>query len=187
MFRNTHHRLAQLFAMGLSRKEISAITGLSYTRLATHENDPTFRELITKYEPDIVQARKDRADEFASLEFESAMTAARLKQRKLQLAEETADAAEDAGEEVKLPAFSELLAVTSDFGDRFGYGKQSRQTNEIVDFAKMMEVRMAQMGKATVIDAVGHHTASGLEGKGLVPESPPTQPYAAKAGLRRRI
>jgi len=214
-FRNTHHRLAQLFAMGLSRKEISQITGLSYTRLATHENDPAFRELITKYEPDIIQARKDRADEFAATEFESAMCAARLKHRKLH---DTEDALE-AGEDVKLPAFSELLAITSDFGDRFGYSKQSRQTNEVFDFAKILEAQMSRMGKATVIDAVGHHTASGLEGKGLVPESPPTQPsrpgesqfstsgsgqvpaitpeqvrvaggrdqYAAKAGLRRRI
>ena len=179
MFRNTHHRLAKLFAGGLSRKQISEITGLSYTRLMTYHNDPAFGELIAQYQPEADAQHEEEIDEYRSLKLENMLKAER------QLGEHL-DQADDKEELLPINA---LLAISSDGADRLGYGKQSRQTNEVFDFAKILEAQMSRMGKATVIDALGHASlgASGLEGKGLVPESPPIQPYAAKAGLRRRI
>lgn len=174
-FRNTHHRLAKLFAGGLSRRQIGEITGLSYTRLATYDNDPAFKELIAQYQPEADAQHEEQINEFIALEFESAMSAARIKNRKLV----EIDEALEAGEEVETPSLTTLLAVTGDFGDRFGYAKQSRQTNEVLDFAKILEVQMAKMGKATVIDS----TAQVLEEK---KPSPPNQ-YASGSGLRRRI
>jgi hypothetical protein len=176
-FRNTHHRLAKLFAGGLSRKQISEITGLSYTRLATYHGDPAFQELITQYQPEADAQHEQEIDEYRSLKLENMLKAER------QLGEHL-DQADDREELLPINA---LLAISSDGADRLGYGKQSRQTNEVFDFAKILEAQMGRMGKATVIDAVGHHIASGSEGVGLVPDAPPTQPYAAKAGLRRRI
>lgn len=179
-FRNTHHRLAKLWAGGLSRRQISEISGLSYTRLSQYDSDPAFQELVTQYKPEIDAQQAEEVDEFLSLGIENMIKAER------QLGEHL-DRADD-GDEL-LPV-SQLLAISGDRADRFGYAKHSRQTNEVLDFAKILEAQMSRMGKATVIDAEPVSTpSSGLEGTPLSPRpsSPPTQSFAAAAGHRRRI
>ncbi len=122
MFRNTHHRLAKLFAGGLSRKQISEITGLSYTRLMTYHNDPAFGELIAQYQPEADAQHDQEIDEYRSLKLENMLKAER------QLGEHL-DQADDKEELLPINA---LLAISSDGADRLGYGKQSRQTNEVL-------------------------------------------------------
>lgn len=167
-FRNTHHRLAKLFAAGLPRMQVSELSGLSLTRLSQYANDPAFQELIAQYQPEADAEHAAEVDEYRSLKLENMVKAER------QLGEHL-DRADDADE---LLPVSQLLAISSDGADRLGYSKASRQTNEIVDFAKIVEAQMAARGKATVIDATA------VEEKVI---SPPTQPYAPASGLRRRI
>jgi hypothetical protein len=179
-FRNTHHRLAKLFAGGLSIRQISEISGLSYTRLHQYGGDPAFQELVAQYKPEVDAQQAEEIDEFLNLGIENMIKAER------QLGEHL-DRADD-GDEL-LPV-SQLLAISGDRADRFGYSKQSRQTNEVLDFARILEAQMSRMGKATVIDAEPVQTLpSGSVGPSASqqPPSPPTQPFAAAAGHRRRI
>lgn len=177
-FRNTHHRLAKLFAAGLSRVQISELMGLSYTRLSTYANDPAFQELVAQYQPEADAEHDREIDEYRSLKLENMVKAER------QLGEHL-DRADD--EDELLPV-SQLLAISSDGADRLGYSKQSRTTNEVLDFAKILEAQMSRMGKATVIDAESVHAQASEPGKGLpAPIPSPAPQYAPVAGLRRRI
>lgn len=48
--RGTHHRVAQLLALGQhNQNEISVITGYSPSRISILQNDPAFKELIAHY------------------------------------------------------------------------------------------------------------------------------------------
>lgn len=173
-FRNTHHRLAKLFAAGLSRRQIGQIMGLSYTRLSQYDNDPAFQELVAQYQPEVDAQQMQEVDEFISLGMENMIKAER------QLGEHL-DRADD--EDELLPV-GQLLAISADRADRYGYPKQSRQTNEVLDFAKILEAQMVRMGKATVFDAKGYRDETVIDAE---PQTSPANQHVANAGLRRRV
>jgi hypothetical protein len=54
--RATHHRQAQLLAQGLSVNEVAVIVGCTPQRLVQLQVDPTFTELVSYYQDQILSA-----------------------------------------------------------------------------------------------------------------------------------
>lgn len=140
--RDTHHRLARLIATGLKINEAAGLAGFSIARAYVLHIDPSFQDLVAAY-------RKDVNAEFVSsqVDFEDLARTNMLKAER-QIADKL-DAADDAGE--TLPT-RELISISRDAADRFGYGKKTTNTNVNVNFAANLEGAMRRSSK--VID---HH------------------------------
>lgn len=166
-YRETHHRVARLVAAGLRDGEISRMTGYSPGRVGQFKQDPAFQQLVAEYRGKVDEAWVNSLDEFYETSTSNMLRAERMLEAHL-------DKAED-GEADLIPIKS-LLSITADRADRFGYGKHSTKTNEIKDFAAMMEKMAAKSGRSNVIDAKANE---------LPAESPVTK--SIRGGFRRSI
>lgn len=179
-----HHRIAYMLAAKMTTTEIMQITGYSRSRIQQLSNDPAVQQLMAEYEPDAKGDAHKVIDEFARRKFENAMMAEELISEHLYEALETGI----------LPAIKNLLPITQDYADRFGYGKHTSQTSEVKDYAKALELAMARDGRSSVIDARAPKPAPALAS---IPAEPPAQPPAApqgnqsdaafSVGIRRRV
>lgn len=138
--RDPHHRLARLIASGLRPPEAAARCGFSVSRVYVLNIDPTFQDLVASYRKEVDAAFVQSQDEY----YETA-TANMLKAER-QIAEKL-EAAEEEGE--LLPT-RDLIAISRDAADRFGYGKKQTNLNVNVDFAAKLEKAIQRSGK--VID-----------------------------------
>ena len=131
-FRESHHAVAEMFAIGMTPSMIRQKTGYSTRRLTLLWSDPTFQELIaikSKRREEIVA---EATDTFVTLWTGAMIKAARQLNDKL-------DEADDSGE--LLPT-RELISVISDAADRFGYSKHSTVRVEH-DFAAALDRAIA--------------------------------------------
>lgn len=126
-FRDSHHMVARLFAMGLRPGEVAARAGYSLGRVSTLSNDPAFQELVATYRDDVDQEFKETADEYFDIAISNRIMAARLINDKL------VDAEPD---DVSL---RELVTIHADAADRTGYPKRSVAVNVNVDFAAQLD------------------------------------------------
>lgn len=136
-FRDPHHRLARLFAMGLRKKDVVLRSGFSLARIQTIYADPAFQELVASYRNTVDEAFKEEADEF----FEQATSNMRMAERQL------AEKLEEAEENNELLPTKDLIAIVADRADRFGYGKHQTNLNVNVDFAAQLEKAIKRSGK----------------------------------------
>jgi len=143
--RETHHRLARMVAAGFRTEEILRLTGFSYTRLHQLRHDPAFVELVSQYRGKVDEAYVRGVDEF----WETSTSNMLRGERKI---EQILDD-DDEGLLEKPLTLSQLMALTSDRADRFGYSKKIVNRNENLDFAKMMEQVARASGRSNVIDA----------------------------------
>lgn len=141
--RDPHHRVARLFASGLRMEEIVARSGYSYGRVNTLKNDPAFQELIAKYRDKVDAAFVREADTYYELATANMVTAERMISEKL----------EEHDENGTLPPVRELIAISRDAADRFGYGKRQTNLNVNADFAAMLEAARGRSAKAKTIEA----------------------------------
>jgi len=141
--RETHHRLARMVAAGFRTEEILRLTGFSYTRLHTLKHDPAFKELVTQYRGKVDEAYVRGVDEFWETSTSNMLRA----ERKIE------DRLDEDDEGAKKISLKDLMALTSDRADRFGYSKKIVNRNENLDFAKMMEQVARASGRSNVIDA----------------------------------
>lgn len=142
--RDSHHRIARLFASGLKLREISEATGYTISRLSILRADPSMEELIARY-----RGIEDEAHaKSRELHYEMIQRTAILGQT---LVVEQLEDAVDSGEKLPLKV---LLAVTSDANDRVGYMKRSASLNANVDFAKKLEdaIRRSREAEAKTIE-----------------------------------
>ena len=131
-FRESHHAVAEMFAIGMTPSMIRQKTGYSTRRLTLLWSDPTFQELIaikSKRREEIVA---EATDTFVTLWIGAMIKAARQLNDKL-------DEADDSGE--LLPT-RELISVIADAADRFGYSKHSTVRVEH-DFAAALDRAIA--------------------------------------------
>lgn len=128
-FRDPHHRLARLIAAGLSNGEIAGRTGMSHSRISQHRNSPAFEDLIAKYRGKVDAAFEREQDEYAKLATGNMLKAESMLAEKLEEHEENGT----------LPPVRELIAISRDAADRFGYGKRQTNLNVNADFASMLE------------------------------------------------
>ena len=141
--RETHHRLARMVAAGFRTEEILRLSGYSYNRLHQLRHDPAFTELVSQYRGKVDEAYVRGVDEFWETSTSNMLRA----ERKI---EDRLDGDDDGVEKISL---KDLMALTSDRADRFGYSKKIVNRNENLDFAKMMEQVARASGRSNVIDA----------------------------------
>lgn len=159
-FRDPHHRVARLFASGLRLGEVAERCGYSYNRIHTLHQDPAFQDLIAKYRDKVDSAFIQNADDF----FEQAT--ANMRKAEAQLAEKLERAEEDG----ELLPTRDLIAISGDRMDRFGYGKKQTNLNVNADFASLLEKAIARSGKI-IEGSVLQSPARGLHS---VPNGSPT-------------
>ncbi len=182
-FRDWHHRIARLVAMGIKHSDVRAQTGLSQTRFLQYMSDPAFQELVAQYRNKVQEGYIDAATEL----YET--VAANTLNAEIMIREQLEEAM-DGG--IPLP-IKTLLTISRDGADRVGLPKQkvSTNTNFNMDFASMLEKAAARSGRSNVIDAVPSRaiTASGVkvvaEPPAGLPSPQPMSPPAV-AGFRRR-
>lgn len=138
-FRDTHHRVAWLFAMGLRTEQVAAQSGYSIARVASLSCTPSFQELIAQKRQQVDSAYAGVVDEYATLVTANMVKAERMLSDKL----EDAD-----GDEIALPV-RDLIAVSRDAADRMGYGKHQTSTNVNVDFAARLDLAIKRSGKGS--------------------------------------
>lgn len=151
--RDHHHRLARLVAAGFKNSEIMDRTGVSHSRISTHRKDPAFIELVAKYREKVDAAFEREQDIFYQVATSNMLKAEVMIAEKLETAEE---------EGVPLPT-RDLIAISRDAADRFGYGKRNMNLNINVDFAAQLEKTIAR-SKGKTIDG-------GVATSSVVPQS----------------
>lgn len=163
--RDSHHYLASLFAYGLDTREVAERVGYSYERVRRIRGTPSFDRLVEDLRPTVLGKRIDDLDVFSHTSSRNMLRA------ELMLADRLADA-EETGELVPI---RELVAITSDRADRFGYPKKSVNANVNIDWIGRMERAVRRSGK--VINMPGASLASVPNGD-LSKAAPPPLPPA---------
>lgn len=146
--RAKHHAVARLFALGKTIGEVTAETGYTYNSVKLVKEAPAFKELIAFYEKSYKFEFFESAGDYATLAIDNMVTAESMITDKLNDAMAT-------GED--LPT-KELLAISRDAADRFGFGKKNTQVNVNVDFANRLEAAIKRSGVKT-IEAKAQSTA----------------------------
>ncbi len=165
--RDSHHLVARLLAAGVRPdSEVARRSGYSLGRIGMLKLDPTFVELVEHYRKEVSEAFREGVDDYAQLATHNMLTAERMLADKLAKLDE---------QDESLPV-RDLIAISRDAADRFGYGKKStRDLNVNVDFAQQLEKARARVENARVINAVPV-------------ASPPLAPPAQQAlPLRRKL
>lgn len=172
-FRDSHHMLARLFAMGLRPGEIAEEVGYSKVRVSTLQTDPAFQELIAHYQSLVDESFSEKADEYFETVSSNRRIAARLINDKLNDAEP---------DDV---SFRELVMIHSDSADRTGYPKRQVAINVNTDFASLLDkaIQRSQQSDPKLIehDPSGSLPA-GADGVGQENQSSSSGPQL----LRRR-
>ena len=127
-FRQSHHMLATMLAMGWTYQMISRQTGRSHRSISLLERSPAFAELVEQK----IKALERQMEKHLEEAVNDEMAYAKLMRRNMMLAEQMiADKLEAANESGDLPGLRELNVITADRGDRTGYSKHSTQEVKI--------------------------------------------------------
>src|SRR6266851_2086077 len=77
-FRDSHHMMARLFAMGLRTSVIAEQTGYSLTRVGMLKSDPAFQELIAHYRGKVDEGYEGIATDYFGIINKGRTQAARM-------------------------------------------------------------------------------------------------------------
>lgn len=141
LYRETHHRIAQMFAMGMTPSMIRQQTGISQRRLLLYWNDPTFQDLIAKYSAQQEEKLKLAADALTDAAVGNMLLAEGMITDRLHAA------LEDGAEPIPLATLNKLFESRA---DRFGYGKHATIKHEH-DFATALDRAIERSGKKDVV------------------------------------
>lgn len=139
-FRDSHHRVARLFASGCRPGEVAERSGYSLGRISTLSADPAFQELVASYRSSVDESWKDSVDEYYDTVIAVRTMSARLIHDKL---------SETEPDDV---SFRELVTIHADAADRTGYGKRSTQVNVNTDFASLLDQAIKRSNEAKIIN-----------------------------------
>lgn len=127
-FRDSHHRMARLFAAGLRVKEVAELTGYSVSRVSLFHSNPGFQALIVEKRAVEDEIARDKIAQYNDLILANGLKAERKLADKL-----------DDDDETEQMSVRELISIARDAADRVGLSKRSVQTNISVDFAAMLD------------------------------------------------
>ena len=164
-FRDSHHMVARLFASGLKATAVAQRTGYSLTRVVQLRNDPSFEELIANYRGMVDESFKENVDDFIELATSNMLKAER----------QIADRLDQADSEEETLPVRELVAISRDAADRFGYGKKTTNLNLNVDFAAQLDRAIKRSGKVLEINGNAQKVA-------LSPSPPGARSIGAASG-----
>lgn len=136
-FREDHHAVARMIAIGMTDNMIRQRTGRSLRRLALLKADPSFNELIAIYSKRIEEKWDENLDAYLDLGM------ANMVRAESQIAEHL-DKCEDTGE---LLPVGVLDRISQGRADRFGYSKHT-VLHHNHDFASALDRAIARSGKA---------------------------------------
>jgi hypothetical protein len=126
-FRDSHHRVARLYARGYKTHEIMMMTGYSYQRLATLSGTPAFQDLIAGYRlEDVMEEERDEVEYLQR----RAMLAS------LRHMNDHYDELDEVGE--LMPAKT-ALAIAADCADRLGYSRHTKSTVDVNVYADRLD------------------------------------------------
>jgi hypothetical protein len=140
--RDSHHRIAHLFAMGFRNFEIEEITGYSTTRLSTLRASPAMANLIEEYRKEVVIPER---------QIQGDQKFAQINRLHLLAAGEMIDRFEDDEAREKI-SNGHLVSIISDTADRIGYPKRRENVNMNQDFASRLDRAVARANQAKVIE-----------------------------------
>lgn len=166
--RASHHRVAELLAMGFPLTDVALMTGYNYNRITTLARSPAMQELIAVKSATKAEMTREVYDAFAEYATGNMLAAERQISDHIAAADESGD----------LLPMRELLAIASDRADRFGYGKKSTNVNVNVDFAARLEAAIARSDKVVECPAVARTPAAGLA---TAESSSPLSPLSPQA------
>jgi hypothetical protein len=178
-FRDSHHRMARLFASGLRVKEVAELTGYSYTRVSLYHTNPAFQNLIAEYRDIENEIHRDAITEYNQLILSNGLKAER------KLADKLDD--DDDTEEMSV---RELISIARDAADRVGLSKRTVNTNVNVDFASVLDRAIKRSALPSSGDIRLIESSSAPPDEGPLPPAivsvatghPPAVPF-----LRRRV
>lgn len=127
-FRDSHHRMARLFASGLRVSEVAELTGYSVSRVSLFHSSPAFQDLIAEKRKVEDEIARDRITQYNDLILSNGLKAER------KLADKLDD--DDESEEMSV---RELVSIARDAADRVGLSKRTINTNVNMDFAAMLD------------------------------------------------
>lgn len=127
-FRDSHHRMARLFASGLRVGEVASLTGYSVSRVSLFHSSPAFQDLIAEKRKVEEEVHRDTLTAYNALILSNGLKAER------KIADKLDD--DDEAEELSV---RELVAITRDAADRVGLSKRQVNFNVNTDFAAMLD------------------------------------------------
>lgn len=178
-FRDAHHNLARFLATGLNLTEAASRAGYSYQRASMLNNDPAFANLVNKYRDKVSEKWLENIDEYQQLAIGNMLKAERQISEKL-------DRSDEADE--LLPT-RELISISRDAADRFGYGKRDTRVNVNVDFAAKLEAGIARSRNIRVIESsvvTSKDAPPSVPTQGSMPPLAPESSLQPSAPFRRR-
>lgn len=135
--RDSHHRLAQVLALGSTPGDAGMQTGYSQSRISILLADKSFQDLVEVYR---------RASATLRAEYTDMATANMIRGERI--IEDALESIADSAEPVSLSELRPVLDIVSDRADRFGYPKKSTTLNVNVDFAGKLEAARRRSGLA---------------------------------------
>lgn len=186
--RDSHHRIARMFAAGLRQREIAEITGYTTTRLGILRRSPAMIELVAEYRKDVHEAWVKAQEGYAEIATSNMIAAER----------HIADYIDELDAKDELLPVRTALAISRDAADRFGFHKKSTNFNVNMDFAAQLEAAIKRSGKVVEGEAEGPHAGPSadrgpdlklVEARPLPPDEAPRAvadgpPLAPKAEAR---
>ena len=137
LFRESHHAVARMLAIGMSLSMIRQRTGRSARSISLLLADPSFQELIAIYSERVDEKWEEVTDRYLDLGISNMIRAESLIADKL-----------EADDEVPITV---LDKISQGRADRFGYSKNSTLRVEH-DFASALDKAISRSDKARVIE-----------------------------------
>lgn len=178
-FRDSHHRMARLFASGMRVKEVAELTGYSLSRVSIFHSSPAFQELIAQKRGVEDEIARDEITQYNQLILLNGLKA----ERKL------ADKLDDDDESEEL-SVRELISISRDAADRVGLSKRTVSTNLDINFADLLDraIKRSEMplsGDLKLVEASSAPAAAQAPDRGAMIE--PSQSKSTGPTLRRRV
>jgi hypothetical protein len=147
-----------MLAVGMTPQEVRRRTGYSIRRLSLYLRTPAFLDLIEHEKADALEGFNAQTDAYAELKTENGLLAEQMINDKIH---------DTISRNEFLPT-RELIAISADYADRFGYSKRAEvQHNH--SFADLLDKAIERSGKAKLINGTAQE---------VVP---------VKAGFNRRV
>lgn len=180
--RDHHHRIARAVATGLKNPEIAQLCGISIGRLGVLKLDPAFADLVAHYRGVVTAEFVRSTDHYLEMATGNMLKAEAMLSDKLDAASENNEF---------LPT-RDLISISRDAADRFGYGKRQMNLNVNVDFAAQLEAARNRSSRARdispplaptqIADAPSRSPQSAL-----TIDHSPLPPASAPPHFRRRV
>jgi len=164
--RDPHHRIARCLASGMKQNEAAAICGMSYNRVHTLLKDPAFQDLVSKYRGQVDEAFVRSQDHFMEMATANMLRAESMIMEKL----------EDAEERGEFLPTRDLLAISRDAADRFGYGKKNTTLNVNADFAALLEAARRRSDAARFVGSNATRPLTQSDGSEVLLPEPTSAP-----------